>query len=117
MSRRVVLVLLAGTLLVLALLTSAAQAVPGDRFSAAIAPSAVQPLAGDSYALAITNQGSSPDAANSAHVAVPDGFIVDGASLAASTNSHGSCSAATWVVAFDALTSTIDATAPPDAAS
>ena len=91
--------------------------MPGDRFSAGIAPTAVQPLAGGSYALSTANLGSSPDAANNAHVAVPDGFIVDATSLSASTSAHGSCSAASWVVALDALTSTIDATAPVDPGS
>jgi hypothetical protein len=114
MSRRVVLVLLAMPWLLLALITSAARAAPGDRFSAVIAPDAVQPLAGGNYALAITNLGSSPNAANNTHVVVPDGFIVDGTSLSASTSAHGSCSAATWVVALDQLTSTIDASAPLD---
>jgi hypothetical protein len=113
-SRRVAFALLAGALLVIASVTSAARATPGDRFNAGIAPVAVQPLAGSGYAVAIANLGSSNDAANNAHVSVPNGFAVDSLSLAAATTSSGSCSAAAWTVGLDPVGSTIDAVAPPN---
>jgi hypothetical protein len=113
MSRRA-LVLVAGALLMLTLVTSAALATPGDRFNAGITPSAVQPLASDGYTVTISNLGSSNDAANNAHVSIPSGFLVDLTSLAAATSSSGSCSGTAWTVALDPVGSTIDAVAPPN---
>jgi hypothetical protein len=112
MSRRATLILLAGPLLVLALLTSAARAAPGDRFNATIDPSVVQPLVSDAYAVRISNLGSSTNNANDAQVAVPSGFVVDPLSLSATTTASGGCSAATWAVTLDLPTSTIEAVAP-----
>jgi hypothetical protein len=111
-SRRVAVALLVGALVVLAFVTSAARATPGDHFNAAITPAAVQPSASGGYAVAIANLGSSNDAANNAHVTIPSGFLVDPTSLAAATTSSGSCSATAWTVTL--VASTIDAVAPPN---
>ena len=115
MSGRVSRVLVAIACFLVVFVASAAQATPGDRFTASISPAAVQPLTSVAYALAIGNLASSSHAADNAHVAVPAGFQVDGTSLSATTSAHGSCSAATWTVALSPDATTIDAAAPDPA--
>ena len=118
MSRSLLLWTLGAIFLPLALIGSAAGAMPSpdppapDRYSASIAPTSVQPLDTTVYAVSLTNLGSSDHSANNAHVTVPTGFVVDPTSLAAATSSAGSCTAATWMVTFDPVASTIDAAAP-----
>jgi hypothetical protein len=107
---RALLTLVCGAAVLLALVTSAARAVPNNRFSATIGPNAVQPLSTGSYAVEIDNLRSSDATGNNAHVAVPDGFVVDGSSISAATTAAGDCSAATWTAALDGAT--IDAVAP-----
>jgi large repetitive protein len=114
--RRATLCVLLG-LWLLPMLTSAAQSAAGDRYAAAIAPSAVQPLVNGVYSVAIANRATSTQAANNAHAVVPSGFVVDATSLSATTSASGSCTVATWGVALTPASSTIDAIAPPDAAS
>ncbi|TML34715.1 MAG: hypothetical protein E6G24_03770 [Actinobacteria bacterium] len=116
MTRRVALCLLLG-LGLLPTLVASAQSAPGDRYLASIAPSAVQPLWSGVYSVVITNRAGSTQAANNAHVVVPSGFVLDGASLSATTSSAGSCTAASWGVVLTSPSSTIDAVAPPEPAS
>jgi hypothetical protein len=110
-SRFATLALLASGWLVVFFLPAPAQAAPctGDCFSVAMSPTAVQPVSSSGYALVITNRGSSTDSADNAHVSVPTGFLVDALSLSATA----SCTNASWTVTLDAVTSTIDAVAPP----
>ena len=111
MSRLAVRGFLGTSFLLLALATSAAQATPGDDFTATITPTAVQPLSSHAYTVQLANLGSSGESADNAHVAVPSGFAVDEATLSASTSAAGSCSAAAWAVTLNSGTSTIDASA------
>ena len=104
-------VLLAAPWVLLAFVTSAAQATPGDRFTAALTPTAVQPFTSQAYSVRLTNLGSSGDSADTARVTVPVGFVVDQSTLSASVQAHGGCSAATWTVALNLVTSSIDAAA------
>jgi large repetitive protein len=114
MSRRLLLAAAIGLTLVGALVAPAATAEQADRFTATIAPSAVQPLAVSAYTVQITNRPQSTATANNAHVAVPAGFLVDAASLSATTTAAGTCSAGTWTVGLNG--DAIDAGAP-DASS
>jgi hypothetical protein len=116
MTRRVLGVLLGALLLPLAVAGPSAKASPGDQFGAAIAPGDVQPLSPLAYSVQISSLGSSSQSANNAHVAIPVGFLVDGASLTATTTASGSCSAAAWNVSLN-LVSSIDAVAPGGAAA
>ena len=116
MSRRAAFSALLGALL-LGLTGPSARADASDRFHASISPAAVQPLSGHSYALQISNAASSDNSANNAHVTIPAGFTVDPASLSAATTAAGTCSATTWGVSLDLLTSTINAVAPGDSGS
>ena len=115
-ARRVILTLVGFAAVLGALVTPAAGDTLADRFSAAIAPTAVQPVSSVSYSVQLTNRQQSDTTANNAHVAVPDGFVVDPLSVAATTTAAGACSAATWVASLNLVTSAIDAVAP-DAAS
>ena len=110
--RRIVLTLAGCAAVLVALVTPAAGDTLANRFSANIAPSAEQPLSSDSYVVQITNRPQSDATANNAHVAVPAGFVVDPISLAATTSDAGGCAAASWTVALNLVTSTIDALAP-----
>jgi hypothetical protein len=110
MKRRLGLAAVTGLVIVGALVRPAATAEQAERFTATIAPSAVQPLAVSTYAVQITNRPQSTLTANNAHVAVPTGFVVDSASLSATTTASGTCSAGTWTVSLSA--DAIDAVAP-----
>jgi hypothetical protein len=110
---RLAVIALAGSSLLLTLVMPAATAVQANSFSATIAPSAVEPLAAGNYIVAITNRQQSGSTANNAHVAVPDGFVVDPLSIVATTAAAGTCTAATWTAALSG-DGTIDAAAPAD---
>ena len=95
---------------------AAASAAPEDQYGATIQPAAVQPALVRAYTVGITNRNKSTDAANHAHVTVPGGFALDGASLSAATSASGTCSAASWTATLNGATSTIDVVAPPSPA-
>ena len=99
------------------LLIAAAASAPGDGYGATIAPTAAKPSTSRSFTIKIANQKTSSSAANNAHVTAPAGYVLDAATLTATTSKAGSCSAASWTVTATAATSTIDAVAPPAAAS
>ena len=107
----------ASAALVLVSLTGSAGAAAENRYAATIAPVAVAPSSGGTYTIALGNRPTSPAAANNGHVVVPAGFVVDAATLVATTTAAGTCSAAAWTITFDAAPAAIHAVAPPGAAN
>jgi hypothetical protein len=114
--RRLALAVLTGLVISLPFVATAA-AASNDRYGATIQPSETKPATNVVLTIAIANRNNSTNAANNAHVSVPDGFVVNGATLSAAASASGSCTAAAWTVTLDATTSTIGAVAPPDPAS
>ena len=113
MKHRLAVIVLAGFSLFSTLVMPAATADQANRFSATIAPSAVQPLVSGDYTLGVTNRQQSGSTANNAHVAVPNGFVVDPLSIVATTAAADTCTAATWTAVLS-MDGTIDAAAPAD---
>ena len=94
-SRRRLLLALTAMACLLGVPGAAADTV--NSFTAVAGPSAVKPATAGSYALVLTNDPSSPDSADAAKIGIPTGFVVDAASVQATTSAAGICRSSTWV--------------------
>jgi hypothetical protein len=93
-SRRLPLAVVVSASLIAA---SGALADPLDTFVGRAAPSHVKPSTTGSYAISLTSDSASANRAQRATIGIPSGFIVDPASVKATTTAVlGACEAATW---------------------
>ena len=112
MTRRRLYVMALGVFLVV--MPSAARADPAPRFDAVITPSAVLPPGSGTYTISIMNKPNS-SSANEAHIAIPDGFVVDWfINPPHATIVSGLCAGPSWTVT-PGLTS-LDLAAPDGSA-
>jgi hypothetical protein len=78
------------------LVASSAAADPLNTFTAMSTPSHVKPSTSVPYTVSLTIAASAPDFAQRAKIGIPSGFIVDPATVKATTTAAGTCIAAIW---------------------
>jgi hypothetical protein len=89
--------LLAVTALLGLVVVSNAAGVEVDGHTATAAPAYVEPSTQTTFTIRLTNKPASPAEADRARIGIPAGFVVDAASVQASTVAAGGCVASTWV--------------------
>jgi hypothetical protein len=93
MFRRLPLILLAGPCLLLA---SGAAAAELNAFTAASTPLQVKPGSTALYTITLTNDALSPERGQTARIGIPPGFVVNPATVQATTDPVGGCDGSPW---------------------